>query len=191
MWAANERFTVQEDSIRLLFHKLCPKHNDIAEVLLKVTVLNDFYNTSIFNTHAVAKRIVELNPIDRIADGDTSLVNEVAAVSIGGKERKFYSFASKYCSQHNPDCFPIYDGLVVKMLSHFRSADGFDEFTREDLKDYTRFVRVIEAFKEFYGLGQFSLRWIDRYLWFAGRAAFGRSQPKKLPDTEPGATESE
>ncbi len=144
-------------------------------MLLKVTVLNVFYSTRILAKDAfdVAKRIVELNPCKRIAEGDTSLVNEMAAVSIAGKNWKFYSFASKYCSQHKPDKFPIYDGVVDKMLWHFRSADNFAKFKRKELKNYPRFVEVVHAFKEFYELEQYSLRWIDRYLWLKGKEIFG------------------
>ncbi len=121
-WEKNERFVVQEESLQFLYRKCCPNHTERAEVLLKVTVLNAFYSTRILakDLLAVAERIVELNPGNRIAEGDTSLVNEMAGVSIAGKDWEFYSFASKYCNQHNPDKFPIYDGYVDEMLWHFR-----------------------------------------------------------------------
>lgn len=184
-WHENDRFVVQEKSIRLLFDKLCPLHNDLAEVLTKVTVLNAFYSTNVYYKLDVAKRIVKLNPSDRIAAGDTALVNELAAVLVDGKPYRYYSFASKYCSQHNPDAFPIYDDFVSQMLRHFGSVDGFAKFGAKDLKDYPRFVQVIRTFREFYGLGQYSLRWIDRYLWFDGRAAFGRSGAKQKVSNVP------
>jgi hypothetical protein len=175
-WHENKRFVVQDKALRRLYYKLCPRHDDIAEVLLKVTVLNSFYSTNLYYPFEVAKRIVALKPCERIADGDTSLVNEMALVSVRGKEHRFYSFATKYCCQHNPDNFPIFDTLVETMLLHFRSVDGFAEFKKKDLKDYPRFFGIVQAFREFYGLGKFSLRWIDRYLWFAGRAAFGKGR---------------
>ena len=173
-WGQSERFRVQEESLQFLYRKWCPNHTEPAEVLLKVTVLNAFYSTRILakDLLAVAERIVELNPGNRIAEGDTSLVNELAVVSVAGKNWEFYSFASKYCSQHNPDKFPIYDGYVDEMLWHFRLVDKFAKFKRKELKNYPRFVVVVHAFKEFYELKE-SLRWIDRYLWFNGREIFG------------------
>ena len=102
----------------------------------------------------------------------TSLWLTMASVSVQGKLFRYYSFASKYCSQHCPDKFPIYDDLVCKALCHLNSVDSFGEFTKKDLKDYPRYARAIHAFKSFYGLERFSLRWIDRYLWRIGRDAF-------------------
>ncbi len=141
-------------------------------------MLNAFYSTRILakDALAVAERIVALNTGERIAKGDMSLVNEMAVVSVAGKNWVFYSFASKYCSQHNPVKFPIYDGYVDKMLWHFRSVDNFAKFKRKELKIYPRFADVVHAFKRFYELEQYSLRWIDRYLWFNGREIFGQKR---------------
>lgn len=172
VWAANERFVVQEKSIRLLFDSLCPKHTNVAEVLVKVSVLNSFYHTNIYDTHAVAKHISSLAPGNRISAGDLAVVNDLARVRLGRKEWNFYSFASKYCSQHNPDDFPIFDSFVEKMLLHFRRMDRFAIFQKRDLREYPKFVDVIEQFRKFYGLEDFSLREVDRYLWFAGKQAF-------------------
>ncbi len=88
---------------------------------------------------------------------------------INGKERNFYSFASKYCSHHNPDSFPIYDAYVDKILAYFRdlkNTDGksFATFTNKALKDYTKFTEVIIKFRDAYALKQ-----IDRYLWITGK----------------------
>ena len=37
------------------------------------------------------------------------------------------------------------------------------EFKHKELKNYPKFVEVVQALKEFYELQQYSLRWIDRY----------------------------
>ncbi len=73
---------------------------------------------------------------DRIQSGDASLVNELALVSVGGKQRNFYSFASKYCNHHNAEAFPIYDSYVDKMLMHFHRIDRYADFHREELRQY-------------------------------------------------------
>jgi len=59
-WGTLEKYTFQEASLGLLFQNFCPQNTDIVHVLLKVSALNDFYSTNIFDTHAVAKHIVAI-----------------------------------------------------------------------------------------------------------------------------------
>jgi hypothetical protein len=175
-WETLEKYTLQEASLALLFRELCPRNDEISHVLLKVSALNDFYSTNIFDTHSVAKHILALGATARILAGDADLVNELALVSVGGSQRKrnFYSFASKYCNHHNAEAFPIYDSYVDKMLMHFHRIDRFAKFHKKELKQYRRFVEIIRAFRKHYALEQFSLRQIDIYLWLAGKDAFSR-----------------
>jgi hypothetical protein len=175
-WSTLEKYKLQEECLNLLFRELCPRNDDVASVLLKVSALNDFYSTNIFDTHSVAKHIIDIDASERILEGDVTLVNELALVRIGGKQRNFYSFASKYCNHHDPEAFPIYDRYVDKMLNYFRRKDKFAEFRSEDLKRYVDFVKVIKAFRQSYLLDQFSLRQIDIYLWIAGKEAFLRQK---------------
>lgn len=173
-WHENEKFQEQEKAIKLLYWDHFPRHDNLAEVIVKVTVLNAIYSTNVYYRFELAKRIVELNPAERLVAGDTTLVNELAAVQVGEKTHHYYSFATKYCSQHEPKKFPIYDSLASNVLCHFASKDKFSDFQAKDLKNYPRYVAVIKEFQKYYGLEQFSLRWIDRYLWFTGKDAFGR-----------------
>lgn len=152
-----------------LFHVHCPDNCDIESVLLKVSALNDFYSTNIYDTYTVAKHILKLNIDSRLTSGDRSLVNEIASVNTGEKVRNFYSFASKYCSHHNPDDFPIYDSYVDKMLRHYRKVDKFSNFRNDDLKLYPTFITVIESLRAFYGVDSFSLRQLDIFLWLTGK----------------------
>jgi len=168
----SEKYALQETALALLFQQYCPSNTDIAQVLLKVSTLNDFYSTNIFDTHAVAKHITQIEIAQRLADGDPLLVNEIATVLIGGKVRNFYSFATKYCNHHNPESFPIYDSYVEKMLVYFQKVDRFTQFSRLELKQYDKFVCIIREFRQYYALTQFTLREIDVYLWLAGRDAF-------------------
>ena len=191
-WKTLDKYVHQEEALNRLFQKLCPSNDDLLAILLKVSALNDFYSTNIYDTHSVAAHILALSCDQRIADGDPLLVNEMAMVKVGGKERKFFSFASKYCNHHHQEPFPIFDSYVEKMLWHFRSADGFARFKRPDLRQYRQFVDVIRLFRRHYKLEQFSLREIDIYLWLAGKEAFGTvGQRKKMRATQiPGTEQS-
>jgi hypothetical protein len=167
-----ENYRLQEKSLGLLFKEFCPANSAIEHVLLKVSALNDFYSTNIFDTYTVAKHIREMNIEARLKNGDPSLVNELAVVSIQNKKRNFYSFATKYCNHHFPESFPIYDSYVEKMLLHYARTDNFSSFRKEDLKHYESFVKIIKEFQAHYRLGHFSLRQIDIFLWLAGKDSF-------------------
>ena len=164
--------------MNLLFKSFCPSNTVLEHILLKVTALNAFYSTNILSTFPVAKHIFNANIDSRLQAGDPLLVNELAAVTIAGKQKYFYSFASKYCNHHVPESFPIYDSFVEKMLLHFSGTESFAQFTKQDLKNYRTFVQVITDFRKFYSLEQFSLRQIDVYLWLAGKDSFPRKYGK-------------
>lgn len=174
-WDKLENYKLQEASLSLLFRELCPENRTIEHVLLKVSALNDFYSTNIFDTFTVAKHILDHRIDIHLKNYNYEIVNTIAAISIKGKTRNFYSFASKYCSHHEPEVFPIYDSFVEKMLLHYRKSDHFYGFEQGDLKKYARFIKIIKQFKQHYGLEDFSLREIDIFLWLAGKEFF----PKK------------
>lgn len=174
-WDSLENYVLQESSLYKLFHKTYPTNTDINDILIKASSLNDFYSTNIFSIFPVAKHILELNIDDRLKNGDTTLVNAISNVTISGVEKHFYSFATKYCSHHNSEDYPIYDSFVEKILLHFKSKDKFYSFKASDLKDYSKFKDVLINFKKYYGIDEYNLKDIDRYLWQLGKEYF----PKK------------
>ena len=171
-WQTLENYRLQEDALNKLFVELCPKNDNISDILLKVAALNDFYSTNIYSVFSVAQRIIELDIDKRLDEEDVNLVNEIKKVMISGKEKHFYSFASKYCSHHRPESYPIYDSYVDQVLRYFRNRDKFYKFKNGDLKEYSAFKRVLAEFQKFYDLQQFSLKEIDRYLWLFGKEYF-------------------
>lgn len=170
-----DHYIWQESSLDKLFHKDYKYNTDLNEILIKCSCLNDFYSTNIFLIYPVAKNIFDLKIDKRLEQGDPSLVNDIARVNISGKEKTFYSFASKYCSHHNNIEFPIYDYFVDRMLIYFQKKDKFSNFKKDDLKDYVKFKNILIDFKKFYDIDEFNLRDIDKYLWIAGKEYF----PKK------------
>jgi hypothetical protein len=126
----------------------------------------------------MAKHIIDLQIDERLRRGDLTLVNELARITLKKKRKNFYSFASKYCSHHVPNAFPIYDYFVEKMLMHHAKVDRFMEFKKAELKTYDRFVQIIKAFQQHFGLEDYSLREIDVFLWLVGKKQFPR-WPKK------------
>ena len=165
-WKKLEKYTSQERALNKLFLELLPGNSEITDILLKASCLNDFYSTNIFAIHSVAEHILK--------SGDINLVSELEEVKIGDNKRYFYSFATKYCSHHNPIAFPIYDSYVEKVLVYFNKVDKFSSFKRKDLKDYRKFKGGLLDFQRYYKLERFNLKEIDRYLWLLGKDYFSK-----------------
>lgn len=174
LWDTLENYVLQENALDKLFFETYPHNEDISEILIKASALNDFYSTNIFSIFPVAKHIHSLEIDMRLKSKDISLVNDIALVDMNGKTKNFYSFATKYCSHHDPINYPIYDIYVEKVLMALNKRDKFSKFGKKDLKDYKRFKEIIIEFRKYYGLDEFNLKQIDRYIWQLGKEFFPR-----------------
>lgn len=174
LWDSLENYVMQEDALDKLFFETYPKNNDISEILVKASTLNDFYSTNIYSIFPVAKHIHRLNIDDRLQKNDPTLVNDIALVNMYGNYKNFYSFATKYCSHHDPVNYPIYDKYVEKILMVLNKRDKFSNFLRKDLKNYTKFKAIVIDFIRFYNLEEFNLKDIDRYIWQLGKEFYPR-----------------
>ena len=141
------------------------RNDRIEEVLLKVSVLNSLYSTSILALYKVAAHIHGLQIDTKLAQQSLDVVEEIAQISINGKTRRNYSFASKYCSWHAPDFYPIYDGYVGGLLWAYQQQDRFANFRLEELKNYTQYKAVHNQFSQHYGLMTFTAKQVDKFLW--------------------------
>ena len=188
-WDTLENYTAQELALNKLFRDLCPHNTSLEDVLLKVATLNTFYSTNIYNVFAVARHIVDLKIDERLSQGDDSLVMDIASGhgvvnKRGGKEIHFYSFATKYCSHHCPQVYPIYDSFVEDFLVYLSKVDGFALFPREALRDINIFKQTLIKLRDYYGLQEFNLKEIDQYLWQYGKEKFPKpyGRQKKTSD---------
>lgn len=178
-WDELEAYPAQELALDDLFFKHCPKNKSLSDILLKVAALNTFYSTNIFAVASVAEHILKLDIDVRLREGDLTLVNDLQTMEVNGRKKHFYSFATKYCSHHNPIAFPIYDSYVEKTLCYFRDVDGFTSFKRGELKDYINLCRILKKFQQFYGLEEYRPKEIDKYLWQVGKEFFPNKYNKK------------
>ena len=184
-WDSLGHYTAQESALNKLFWQLAPANSLLDDVLLKVVALNTFYSTNIKSVFTVAHHIYNLKIDERLKSGDETLVEEIACVTMSnGKVRNEFSFATKYCSHHNADAYPIYDSYVEKLLCYLRDIDGFAEFHKDELRRFTIFKKVILKIREFYSLEAFTIKEIDKYLWQLGKEKFpknyGKSQNKNI-----------
>ena len=166
-WKTLENYVLQEKSLDKLFFDVLPENKEIEDILIKCSTLNDFYSTNIFSIYPVAKHILSLNIDKRLKQGDLTLIEDMAYIE--ELDKRFYSFASKYCSHHKPYTYPIYDSYVEKVLMYFKRKDKFAVFKKADLKDYHKFHEVLMKFIEFYNLEEYNIKQIDQYLWQLGK----------------------
>lgn len=171
-----EHYREEDKVIKFLFRKAYPNNTVYEEILTKVLILNVFYSTQIMAPRVVAKNIYKCKNIDkRILEGDTSVVSEIAKVIFQNKdnntskEKIFYSFATKYCCNSNPEKYPIYDKNVAYILKLYNKKDKFAEFKNSDLKNYAKFKEIIDKFRDHYKLNDLNYRDLDHFLWTYGK----------------------
>lgn len=179
----DERYSSADQAIINLFQKF-PENKKIEDILLKISVINDLYSTNIFGTYVLAKHILQLNIDNALETADPSVVNKIAighgiSKPKGVGDRKFYSFATKYCNWHKKDSYPIYDRFVEKILIAYRNSDNFSTFNDIELKDFKRFKEIIEDFRKHYNLTKHNLKEIDKFLWIYGKTTFPNDYGQK------------
>jgi hypothetical protein len=163
-----------------LFTKTLPYNRSIDDIILKVATLNTIYNTRITSIYPIAQHILSLGIDARLRADDETLVQELMSVDYAGTGDHIdhYSFASKYCSFHNPDSFPIYDSYVDAILWYYQSTENFYTFKRNELKNYSVFKCIIREFQHHFGLDRYTTKQLDQYLWQFGKEYFSDKKGK-------------
>ncbi len=156
-----------EGTVRSLF-ALYPSNIAEHEVLAKVVVLNQLYSARVLDMHVkgLSKRIVA-SGLDRLlTEGSGEAVNAICACCNG---KRYYSFATKYCSWHKPDFYCMWDGNVDEALWRYNKLYAFSKFKRYELnRDYSILRRVVGEFRTRFGLESLSFKDIDKFLWNVG-----------------------
>ena len=174
--------SLAEEALCLLWEQF-PRNTDIRHVLLKVLVLNKLYGTMIHDIEieTVAKHIVGLEIDQRIEEGDIQAVDLIADCP---KLKKYVSFASKFCSWHNPTAYPIYDTNVRQCLWSYHNQDGFSQFENDDLWNYQKLVEIVKAFRNSYDLNSLTFKQLDKFMYRSGRQIL----KARAKETEPPGT---
>lgn len=170
-------------------------HTDPASVLLKVIAINRLYSTGIYAIHHVAKMIVQADIGQMLRDGKPEAIEKIRRVEFEDSKgvwqhKNIYSFATKYCTLHNPRDYAMYDELVIRTLGAYQKQqkeEGIpfcDPFGWEDLKNFPVFKAIVVGFRERFGLEDFTLREVDKFLWTLGGELY-RSKPQN-PSTSSG-----
>ena len=164
--AFDDENKLTEESLRQLRAQF-PKNTDVPHVLLKVLVLNKLYSTRVndVDVEPLARHIARLGIDSIITQGSLNAVDLITACP---NVRRYYSFATKYCSWHNPTAYPIYDRYVDECLWSYKKQDHFATFHRQDLWYYGKLVEMVIAFRSHYGLDSLTFKQLDKFLWRSG-----------------------
>ena len=166
----DEENAVVERALAELFRQY-PTNDDEAHVLLKVVALNRLYSAGILAVMDVARHIYQqAQEVDGALKADPpspEAVDQIAQVTIlaTGKQRKFWSFATKYCSWHRPESYPIWDSRVARYL---RSLKGSPFIRPDNWTHYREFAVLMNRFRDFYNLSSFTFKEIDKFLFLSG-----------------------
>lgn len=154
-----------------------PENTRLNHILFKVLGLNSLNSTGNIAVTSAARHIHSLDIDARLAECDPALVNDIALTPVKeGKTVRFYAFATKYCSWHAPDDYPIFDGMIGRLISEYQRIDRFAFFWKHDLTaDYLRFKQIVDSFRQHYGLTAFSFKDLDKFLWRYGKDYFGKA----------------
>lgn len=107
--------------------------NNTDDIKATLNFICDFYNKKVYDTNIVANRIIEIDNLNqRLVNGDISLINEIArALQRNDNNRPFTEsqlvIATRFCSIYNPDAFPIYDPLIVRLMIGIVNSENQDD----------------------------------------------------------------
>lgn len=162
----DEEDSLTEEALRQL-REVFPYNTDPAQVLIKIIALNTLYSARLRDKDQedLARHIVRLNLDLVMKEGAQDAVRQIWDSPCS---RQYYSFATKFCSWHNPDTHPIFDRNVVEALWAYRMRDDFATFTKSDLYDHEKLIATENAFRAKYGLERLSFRALDKFLWRVG-----------------------
>ncbi|MBE5890597.1 MAG: hypothetical protein E7282_06460 [Lachnospiraceae bacterium] len=145
----------------------------LQDVLIKVCTLDALYATRIRKADLtkIAEHIIDLENIDGLLDdGNIEAINQIGTTP---KEvNNAYSFASKYCSFHNPDKFIIIDQWSWKALVKIANEYHLNtKLAKEWNSKYDSYLKYCDCLNEF--LSKLSKKYtykdIDKFLWLYGK----------------------
>jgi hypothetical protein len=96
------------DTRNLELFSRTPSNSKKEDIRTKVSALNDSDVRSHSLEEDMINHIEKLKIDERLKNHDLTLVEDIAKISVQGKDYHLLHFASVYCNYHKPDVFPIY-----------------------------------------------------------------------------------
>ncbi len=187
-WKEDE-LRIPEEAIKDLCTDKYKSQTDINGVIAKISIINQIYSTRVKNidTYWLAKHIT--NNGEKLekyifSDNEKQRIEAVQIIANSkyssedlsderiSQMNDHYSFATKYCSFHNPDKFPIYDGYMCAIVKSNWNNLSKKIFKKkgdiENIEFYENFCESMGRLKEIFSkeLGEnISAKKFDQFLW--------------------------
>ena len=174
LFEQDQRYAPADEGLTQLIAAF-PKNSELGQVAVKASAINALYSAGILAIYQVAVHIHRLKIDAELAQHSPAIVDKIARAKFRNKRRNVFSFASKYCSWHDRDNYPIYDRFVDALLRAYRRKDKFMRFKNADLRRYESFKNIVSGFREHYGLQRFSFKELDKFLWLYGRKLYPKN----------------
>lgn len=146
-----------------------PNNQDVRHILLKVIAINALYHARVLDMdlQPLSLHIKSIGELDaRLRQGVPDVVDLIWKSQ--GTKRHYFSFATKFCSWHNQEAYAIYDLNVWEALVAYRAKNERFAFRNSECDSYTGFLAIVRRFQKSYGLDDYSLKSIDKFLWRIG-----------------------
>lgn len=141
-------------------------------VYTKAVLINTLYHAGVMAIVRLAHHIVKMNIDPKLRVADLSVVKDIRSghgiKPAKGKRRDidFYSFATKYVHFHKPHSYPMFDNLVMRLLSEAnKNMEFHSRFKQDDLWDYSKYKSVVDSLAKHLRISDWGYKKIDQGLW--------------------------
>lgn len=120
-----------------------PTNKSAEDIRVKVSTISDDTDIKQLPSYdLLVDHILKLDIDDRVKNGDLTVVDDIATISVNGVAHHLLHFASLYCCLHRPDVFPIYSNqhhdFYRKYIKHFNLS-----LDPEKLTSYQTFAAAL------------------------------------------------
>ena len=145
-----------------------PDNGKVEQILIKVIAINTLYHARVLDMdlQPLANHMLKLDLDAMLKAGDPKAVDLIWKSE--GTRRKYFSFATKFCSWHNQEAYAMYDRYMWQTLVAYKAKKQQFTFKTSECSDYAGFLRVVKRFQKAYRLEGYSLKQIDKFLWRIG-----------------------
>lgn len=170
-----------------------PLNNDKSLVAMKICLIDITNGTNLSRNlgkdgglFKLSQKIVDSNFDERVKNGDTSIIPELAKWTKKEFGKNLFSFITKYCLYHNVHCYnkddyAIFDSVVSKSLHKYISKEDYEILTGNKLRynsffkmkdeyNYDLYLKIIDFIIE---KNKISVdnphRKIDWFIWYKNR----------------------
>lgn len=134
-----------------------PLNNEKSLVAMKICLIDITNGTNLSRNlgkdgglFKLSQKIVDSNFDERVKNGDTSIIPELAKWTKKEFGKNLFSFITKYCLYHNVHCYnkddyAIFDSVVSKSLHKYISKEDYEILTGNKLR-YDSFFKMKDEY---------------------------------------------